>query len=205
MTHSDAIQWHDSAQRILESAGRCFGQNGYDGSSMNTIDREASLSKALLHDHFESKEQLYTKVVLATCEGLLSRLEEITDLDHGSREKLEYVLDEVLSFVERELDQVSLMLEFRGVVNMNPSLAQELSNFHEEVVKIIVQGFERVLGDLTQLLFIPADRVARLLLVQLNGTVAGFVFATCEDETARVREAYRDMGRLLSRSILRGN
>jgi len=145
------------------------------------------------------------KVVLATCEGFLNRLEEITYLEHESSEKLEYVLDEVLSFVERDLDQASLMLEFRGIVYKNPTLAEELSKFHEEVVKIIVQGFERVLGDLTSSLFIPADRVARLLLIQLNGTVAGLGFAACEDERAKVREAYRDMGRLLSRSILRGN
>ena len=195
---------HDSITRILDSAGRCFGQNGYEGSSMNRIARDAMVSKALLHYHFRSKEQLYMRVVLATCTSFLTRLEEITDLGHGSKEKLEVILDEVLDFVENDLDKVSLMLEFRGVATKNPILAEQLTNFHEDVVNIIVQGFEKVLGDLTSSLFIPVDRLARLLLVQLNGTVAGLVFAACEDEREKVREAYRDMGRLVSRSMLKG-
>ena len=145
------------------------------------------------------------RVVLATCTDFLNRLEKITDLDSSSREKLEVVLDEVLQFVEGDLEKVSLMLEFRGVVNKNPVLAEQLSTFHEEVVSIIVQGFENVLGNLTSALFIPADRLARLLLVQLNGTVAGLVFAACEDEREKVRESYRDLGRLLSRSMLKGD
>ena len=61
----------------------------------------------------------------------------------------------------------------------------------------------RSLGDLKDTLFIPSDRLARLLLLHLKGTVAGLVFAASDDEREKVREAYRDMARLLSRTVRR--
>ena len=198
-----AVKQHDSVQRILNSAGRCFGRDGYEGASMSDIARTAAVSKALLHYHFQSKEQLYMQVIRKTCAGFLVRLQEIATGGSGSGNTLEHVLEEVLEFVEKDLTNVSLMLEFRGVVHKNEDLTDHLSGFHTELVGIIVRGIESALGDLKDTLFIPSDRLARLLLLHLKGTVAGLVFAASDDEREKVREAYRDMARLLSRTVRR--
>jgi AcrR family transcriptional regulator len=190
-------QPNDSVRRILASAARCFGRKGYDGASMNAISKDA--------DHFQSKEELYIQVVLSTCQGFLRQLEELTVREEKPEKRLEFLLDEVLVFIERDLDQIAVVLELRGLVNKTPALAAQLTRFHEEVIAIIGLGLTRVLGDFMDTLFMPAERLARLLLVQFNGTVAGLVFAGSESEKEKVREAYRDMGRLLTRAILGEN
>jgi AcrR family transcriptional regulator len=194
-----------SVRRIIDSAVRCFGRQGYDGASMNAISKDADVSKSLLHYHFQSKEELYIHVVLSTCQGFLRRLEKLALRDDQSGKRLEMILDEVLAFIERDLDQMAVVLELRGIVTKKPALAAQFTDFHGEVVTMIVMALHRVLGDFVDTLFIPAERLARLLIVQFNGTVAGLVFAGSEHEKEKVREAYRDMGQLLTRAVLREN
>ena len=65
------------------------------------------------------------------------------------------------------------MLEFRGVVNKNLCLRNNF-DLHEGSYPSLSRLRKRT-WQLTSALFGPADRLARLLLVQLNGTVAGLV------------------------------
>ena len=81
----------DSVQRILDSAGRCFGQNGYDGSSMNKIARDASVEGALALP-FQVQGQLYMRVVLRTCTDFLNR-----QADHRFGQQLSRTLEVVLT------------------------------------------------------------------------------------------------------------
>lgn len=194
---------HPSVKRILVAAGRCFGKNGYVGTSMNAIAREAGVSKSLLHYHFTSKERLFIQVFLGLCHNLLQRLESITDFEDGSLEQFQRVNERVLVFVEEDLEQIGVMIEFRGAVKEVPGMADHIRLFHEEIESIISVGLRRVLGPLTDRLALPVDRVARLLLVHLHGTVLGLLFALTEGDRQRVRQSYTDMGRVLARSIFR--
>jgi len=44
------------------AAERVFAKNGYHGSSMRDISKEASVSQALLHYHFGTKEKLFDEI-----------------------------------------------------------------------------------------------------------------------------------------------
>ena len=203
MLERTAQTQHASVRRILEAAGQCFGQRGYDGTSMSEIACDAGVSKSLLHYHFKSKEHLFIQVTLALCHGFLQRLEAITAFEDGSVAQLQRALDEVLVFVESDVEQIGVILEFRGVAKQNPAISEQISRFHQEVVDIIVMGLRRVLGPMTERLSLPLERVAMLLLVHLHGTVIGLLFATTEEERELIRVSYRDMGRVLTRSVFR--
>jgi AcrR family transcriptional regulator len=170
---------------------------------MNEIARDAGVSKSLLHYHFKSKEHLFIQVTLALCHGFLQRLETITAFEDGSVAQLQRAMGEVLVFVESDVEQIGVILEFRGVAKKSPAISEQISRFHQEVVDIIVVGLKRVLGPMTDRLSLPLERVAMLLLVHLHGTVIGLLFATTEEERELIREAYRDMGRVLTRSVFR--
>ena len=49
--------------KILAAAEIEFAARGFDGAGMKAISKRADVSQALLHYHFGSKDQLYTKVV----------------------------------------------------------------------------------------------------------------------------------------------
>ena len=50
-------------QRILESARRCFGQQGYAGATVAVIAEQAGVSNGLLYQFFSSKKDLFEVVL----------------------------------------------------------------------------------------------------------------------------------------------
>ena len=48
----------DGRDRIIQSAVACFGDRGFDGTSVRTIAERAGVSAPLINHHFGSKEGL---------------------------------------------------------------------------------------------------------------------------------------------------
>lgn len=64
-------------QAILEAAKRAFIANGYSGASIDAIAEAAPVSKPTLYNHFKSKEELFTAVIAAQCQSLLTTLSDV--------------------------------------------------------------------------------------------------------------------------------
>ena len=56
--HKDATR-----QRIIETAGRRFKQDGFDGSGISTLMTDAGLTNGAFYAHFDSKDDLVATVV----------------------------------------------------------------------------------------------------------------------------------------------
>lgn len=56
---------------ILEAAKKLFGENGYAGTSMDSVARHASVSKLTVYSHFGDKDNLFRAAVRARCTELL--------------------------------------------------------------------------------------------------------------------------------------
>jgi AcrR family transcriptional regulator len=61
------------AETILAAAKRAFLANGYGAVSMDTIAREAGVSKATVYAHFSGKEELFGAVIGRECESYFAR------------------------------------------------------------------------------------------------------------------------------------
>jgi AcrR family transcriptional regulator len=61
------------AETILAAAKRAFLANGYGAVSMDTIAREAGVSKATVYAHFAGKEELFGAVIGRECERYFAR------------------------------------------------------------------------------------------------------------------------------------
>jgi signal recognition particle GTPase len=133
----------------------------------------------------------------------LRQLESLTAVEEGAVAQLQRALQAALVFLESDLQQVGVILEFRSIARKNPTIAEQVSDFNEEVLKIICEGLTRVLGPMTDRLALPIERIATLLLVHLHGTTIGLLFATSEEERERIRESFLDMGRMLTHSMFR--
>lgn len=63
-------------RKILISAKREFAEKGYNGARMSSIASKAGVNQALLHYHFESKENLYQNIFHM---GLGDNIQQISD------------------------------------------------------------------------------------------------------------------------------
>lgn len=59
---------------ILDAAQVLFLRHGYEGSSMDAIAQEASVSKLTVYSHFSDKETLFCAAIEAKCEAQLTQL-----------------------------------------------------------------------------------------------------------------------------------
>ncbi len=96
----------NAKQRILETAGRLFYENGYCGVGVNQIIDEAGTAKATFYQHFPSKEAL----CVAWLEMMHQRSEAARAEILASAEAPEAKIDQYFIDLERFLEE----RQFRG-------------------------------------------------------------------------------------------
>src|SRR3954471_2035330 len=61
-------------ESILEAANLVFGQRGYDTVRIDDVAAAAGLSKALIYEHFRSKQELYSELMNQAALEMLDRI-----------------------------------------------------------------------------------------------------------------------------------
>src|SRR3954471_16947623 len=96
---------------ILESALSVFAQRGYHPSSIDDIAREAGVSKALIYEHFASKQELYADLIARNARELTQRIGAAlvgVELESGAA-RLAIGLEAFFAFVEERRDAWRLL------------------------------------------------------------------------------------------------
>ncbi|MEY4948683.1 MAG: hypothetical protein RL698_894 [Pseudomonadota bacterium] len=185
----------EARDKILETASRLFASQGYDGTSLSHVAREAKVSKALIFWHFESKDHLFREVVSHTIEPYAINL----DLDGLSEpDQLAKMVDHYCSFVARNASSVRFFLSLFLRTDSRPDelfgrILDQYALFRRSLAQIIERGQQR--GTLSGR--VRAAAHASLLLAALNGTlVEGFVsdrkVPEAETAIAELKEALID-------------
>jgi AcrR family transcriptional regulator len=125
---------------ILEAASEVFAERGYHASSIDDIARAAGISKALIYEHFGSKEDLYLSLIGLHAGELVERLAENAGSGPPGSQRLERGIDVFFQFVE----------ERRAAWRML---------FREAADPEVAAALERVVGGVTDLVasLIAAD------------------------------------------------
>jgi len=87
----------EKRKAIIHAAIEEFYTKGYEGSSMDTISKEANVSKATVYNHFKNKEELF----LAIADIVKERLEESFTYSYSSQKDLE---DQLYDIAKKEID-----------------------------------------------------------------------------------------------------
>src|SRR3954464_14584809 len=61
-------------ESILEAANIVFGQRGYDTVRIDDVASAAGISKALIYEHFRSKQELYAELMNRAALEMLDRI-----------------------------------------------------------------------------------------------------------------------------------
>jgi AcrR family transcriptional regulator len=120
---------------ILDAALAVFSARGYHTSSIDDIAREAGISKALIYEHFDSKQGLYGDLLEQNANELFERLASSlagVEVESGAA-RLATGLDAFFSFVEERRDAWRIL--FRDVSDPETSVA--LDRVVEQVTVVV--------------------------------------------------------------------
>ena len=123
----------DTKENLLKAALKVFSANGYHGSSVADIAKEAKVSKALFYHYFESKNELlviFAKQRLEEWIPLLENLETIQD----PKKRVVFLIDFVLSELETKSDWLRflymLYLSTEGINAIQEAMKKHKEQFN---------------------------------------------------------------------------
>jgi len=101
---------------IEESAARLFAQRGYAATTVEQIVAAADVSKPILYRHFDSKRELYTRLLERRRDELAAApIERLLQADGTLEDRLAAMLDTWFEHVERHPDSSRLL--FRDITD----------------------------------------------------------------------------------------
>lgn len=121
-------------QRILEAARTLFLSQGYNGSNLRDIAREAKVSMGGIYHHFASKEEIYKSLLQQS--DVAQDMFQILRLFQAPEfpENLAAVADAIAKTVRKHKDSFKLfyidVLEFQGK-NVKPLIQQFRDKFND--------------------------------------------------------------------------
>jgi len=126
---------------ILDSALAVFSESGYHSSSIDDIAREAGVSKALIYEHFASKQELYADLIARNARELTQRIGAAlvgVQLESGSS-RLAIGLDAFFAFVEERRDGWRMLFRDAADPETGAVLNRMLEQVTAEVTVLISQ------------------------------------------------------------------
>jgi AcrR family transcriptional regulator len=94
-------EFNDKQIDILQAAEKLFAEEGYDGSSIRTIAKEAKVNIAMISYYFGSKEKLLEALIIHRTSDMKMQLENISKEDLTPLEKADRLIDLYISRINK--------------------------------------------------------------------------------------------------------
>jgi AcrR family transcriptional regulator len=131
---------NSKAESILAGAKRAFLAAGFGAVSMDTIAREAGVSKATVYAHFAGKEELFGAVIGRECERYFARFSE-GELDPGDVRASLTVLGRRFLELLLSPDAIALYRIILGEVTRFPGLGEVFWRAGPERQRLQIEAF----------------------------------------------------------------
>jgi AcrR family transcriptional regulator len=159
------LKAEERRESILHAANSVFGQHGYEHVRIDDVAAAAGISKALIYEHFRSKQELYVELMNRAAIDLLGRIvaaasasgvEGAARLEAGSKAGFGFVAEQPEAFqmfvrdvTDPEVAAVQAALRrgavsaMVGVMEMEPVATREgLERRHlEQLAEMMVGGY----------------------------------------------------------------
>ncbi|MEL6672452.1 MAG: TetR/AcrR family transcriptional regulator [Bacteroidota bacterium] len=112
-----------SKQAILAAAMELFAQHGFDATSISQIAKKANVSKGLIYNYFEKKEDLMTHIVMNGLEEGNSIMEEMGSIE-SAEGKFRHLIEVSFQYMKERTDYSKLMVGISLQLDSFPELTQ---------------------------------------------------------------------------------
>ena len=144
----------ETKRRILDTAERLFGEQGYDAVSLRHIIGEAGVNLAAVHYHFGSKEDLLAEVVLRKIgpvnEARLARLDQAEEQADGGPLPVETILRAFLEPTETAAQRSPEFVKFMGRMVSEGHIERIAKERLQPLLERFVTALERSLPELSR-------------------------------------------------------
>jgi AcrR family transcriptional regulator len=123
--------------QLLHVARKVFGGHGFHTVTMDTVAREAGVTKPILYDHFPSKRELYLALLEADLALLRERLDAALSAPTGNRERIRASFQAYFDFVDEHAEGFRLLMQ--EAVGGERQFRDMVARFRDEILKEVAE------------------------------------------------------------------
>lgn len=153
------------SEQLLELADQLFAERGFRGASMDELARRAGVSKPVIYDHFNSKEELFAVCVQRTGEELAEQVAAAVRKESEPRARLLAGSIAYFRFVQGQFQAWDVLFD--------DELGPRDARFTAEAARIRQRQSEFMLGLMAEATGTRLEGAAKLQLEATTLAVAG--------------------------------
>jgi AcrR family transcriptional regulator len=123
--------------QLLEVARKVFGGRGFHSVTMDTVAREAGVTKPILYDHFPSKRELYLALLEADLDLLRTRLHTALQAPTGNRQRIRASFQAYFDFVDDHAEGFRLLMQ--EAIGGEREFREMVGQFRNEVLREVAE------------------------------------------------------------------
>ena len=176
-------------EKILTAALELFAQRGFHPTSVSDIAKQAGVSKGLLYNYFESKDEVLVTIITQASEQMFAIAETL--LSQGSyEERLKLFLESYMNSLELNEDYLAFQLSLLFQPGLKVHVQEKL---HERITFIM---------ELTARMFREAgaekpETLARRFVCELDGVAVHYLSKSpnfsLEEVSQQLFQDYKDI------------
>ncbi len=153
--------------QLLDVARRVFGNSGFHAVSMETVAKEAGVTKPILYDHFPSKKDLYLALIDADLAVLHEDVRRALDSSKGNRERIRASFQAYFDFVDEHAEGFRLLMQ--ETVGAEDEFREHVAEVRDQ---ILAEVAELIVRESKGLLNRGYAEIVALALIGMVETVA---------------------------------
>ncbi|MBS3807120.1 MAG: TetR/AcrR family transcriptional regulator [Bacteroidales bacterium] len=132
----------EKRSKILDAALKLFGYEGYHSSSISKIARKAGISKGLVYNYFDSKEEIVQEILNSGIEEMLKILDPNHDgvLDTG---EIEYFIVEMFDHLHKNEKFWKLYFSISLQPEIYPLMKEKIDELGKPIMDMAVSYFKK--------------------------------------------------------------
>lgn len=124
---------------ILRAAARVFFVNGFEGTRIEDVAKEAGIGKGTVYEYFESKQQLFDEMVSYNRERHLKNIKEALEKGRTFREKFIELARYQTNFLKEHNSVFNLIARSKMMAREVGALMMEHNIRMEEIIKKVLE------------------------------------------------------------------
>lgn len=129
--------------KILDAALELFGNEGYHNGSISKVAQKAGISKGLVYNYFESKEEIVREILNTGIEEML----KIFDTNHDGileKSEIEFFLNEMFEHLKNNQKFWKLYFSISLQPEIYPLVREKIDELSEPIMSMVIQYFEEM-------------------------------------------------------------
>ena len=143
MARTQAADYEDRREAIVEKAAQLFAENGFLGASVLDLAKACQTSKSLLYHYYPSKEDVLYAVMASHIDRLVEDVDKAMAIEGGAKQRLKTLLR-------------LFMNHYVGAASRQKVLLNDLAHLPEDKRNAIVAKQRRII-DTVQALLVELD------------------------------------------------